>query len=152
MLLLAKSMAKSSKRSSSGNSTDSKKKKKKSKQSGPEGVAMKVKAKNSKSTGGGGGSNPFESIWSRRKFEVLGQKRKGEARRMGLARTLAIQKRNNTLLKEYQQSAKSSLFVDKRIGENDHALDEFGKAILRSQRERQVLDNLLLLLLLFCRD
>ncbi|XP_014514329.1 nucleolar protein 14 [Vigna radiata var. radiata] len=131
-------MAKSSKRSSSGNSTDSKKKKKKSKQSGPEGVAMKVKAKSSKSTGGGSGSNPFESIWSRRKFEVLGQKRKGEARRMGLARTLAIQKRNNTLLKEYQQSAKSSLFVDKRIGENDHALDEFGKAILRSQRERQL--------------
>ncbi|ESW17858.1 hypothetical protein PHAVU_007G274500 [Phaseolus vulgaris] len=132
-------MAKSSKRSSNGNSTDSNKKKKKSKKSGPEGVAMKVKAKSNKSNGGGGGgSNPFESIWSRRKFEVLGQKRKGEARRMGLARTLAIQKRNNTLLKEYQQSAKSSLFVDRRIGENDHALDEFGKAILRSQRERQL--------------
>lgn len=69
---------------------------------------------------------------------MLGQKRKGEARRMGLARSLAIQKRNKTLLQEYHQSAKSSLFVDKRIGENDQALDDFGKAILRSQRERQL--------------
>jgi len=147
--LPAKSMAKSSKRSSTGNSTDSNKKKKKSKKSAPEGVAMKVKAKSNKSNGGGGDSNPFESIWSRRKFEVLGQKRKGEARRMGLARSLAIEKRNNTLLKEYQQSAKSSLFVDRRIGENDNALDEFGKAIMRSQRERQVLNDLLFLLLFF---
>ncbi|TKY53739.1 Nucleolar protein 14 [Spatholobus suberectus] len=126
-------MAKSSKRSSS-NSTDSmKKKSKKNKKSGPEGVAMKAKANTITTI-----SNPFESIWSRRKFEVLGQKRKGEARRMGLARSLAIQKRNNTLLKEYHQSAKSSLFVDKRIGEKDQALDNFGKAILRSQRERQL--------------
>ncbi|TKY45506.1 Nucleolar protein 14 [Spatholobus suberectus] len=126
-------MAKSSKRSSS-NSTDSKKKKsKKNKKSGPEGVAMKAKANTITTI-----SNPFESIWSRRKFEVLGQKRKGEARRMGLARSLAIQKRTNTLLKEYHQSAKSSLFVDKRIGEKDQALDDFGKAILRSQREREL--------------
>lgn len=124
-------MAKSSKRSVGTSTTD--KKKKKSKKFGPEGVAMKVKANNNTTA-----SNPFESIWSRRKFEVLGQKRKGEARRMGLARSLAIQKRNNTLLKEYHQSAKSSLFVDKRIGEKDEALDDFGKAILRSQRERQV--------------
>ncbi|KAG5061777.1 hypothetical protein GLYMA_02G003100v4 [Glycine max] len=124
-------MAKSSKRSVGTSTTD--KKKKKSKKFGPEGVAMKVKANNNATA-----SNPFESIWSRRKFEVLGQKRKGEARRMGLARSLAIQKRNNTLLKEYHQSAKSSLFVDKRIGEKDEALDEFGKAILRSQRERQL--------------
>ncbi|KAL2326728.1 hypothetical protein Fmac_025786 [Flemingia macrophylla] len=110
-----------------------KKKKGKKKKTGPEGVAMKVKA-----NAAGTSSNPFESIWSRRKFEVLGQKRKGEARRMGLARSLAIQKRNDTLLQEYRQSTKSSLFVDKRIGENDQALDDFGKAILRSQRERQL--------------
>ncbi|KAL2991630.1 hypothetical protein AAZX31_10G006000 [Glycine max] len=130
-------MAKSSKRSVGTSSTDSKKKKKnkRSKKFGPEGVAMKVKANNNNN---GTASNPFESIWSRRKFEVLGQKRKGEARRMGLARSLAIQKRNDTLLKEYHQSAKSSLFVDKRIGEKDEALDDFGKAILRSQRERQL--------------
>lgn len=30
------------------------------------------------------------------------------------------------------------MFVDKRIGENDEGLGEFDKAIMRSQRERQV--------------
>ena len=82
-------MAKSSKRSSastnSHNNTSKSKKKKKSNKSGPEAVAMKVKAPNA--------SNPFESIWSRRKFDVLGQKqRKGESRRIGLARSLAVEK------------------------------------------------------------
>lgn len=105
--------------------------------SGPEGVAMKVKATATKAA-----SNPFESIWSRRKFDVLGQKRKGEARRMGLARSIAVEKRKKTLLKEYEQSTKSSQFIDKRIGEKDEALDEFGKAILRSQRERQVVTEI----------
>ncbi|KAK9101020.1 hypothetical protein Scep_024450 [Stephania cephalantha] len=81
--------------------------------------------------------NPFESIWSRRKFDIIGKKRKGEERRVGLARSLAIQKRKTTLLKEYEKSGKSSLFVDRRIGEQDDALGEFDKAILRFQRERQ---------------
>jgi nucleolar protein 14 len=36
--------------------------------------------------------NPFETIWSRRKFDILGKKRKGEERRVGLSRSLAIQK------------------------------------------------------------
>lgn len=46
--------------------------------------------------------------------------------------------RQKTLLKEYEQSTKSSTFVDKRIGEQNEGLEEFDKAILRSQRERQV--------------
>lgn len=83
--------------------------------------------------------NPFESIWSRRKFNILGKKRKDdERRRVGLSRSLAIQKREKTLLKEYEQSTKSSSFVDKRIGEQNEGLGEFDKAILRSQRERQI--------------
>ncbi|KAK4423666.1 Nucleolar protein 14 [Sesamum alatum] len=83
--------------------------------------------------------NPFESIWSRRKFDILGKKRKDdERRRVGLSRSLAIQKRQKTLLKEYEQSTKSSVFVDKRIGEKNEGLEEFDKAILRSQRERQL--------------
>ncbi|KAL0446980.1 UNVERIFIED_CONTAM: Nucleolar complex protein 14 [Sesamum latifolium] len=83
--------------------------------------------------------NPFESIWSRRKFDILGKKRKDdERRRVGLSRSLAIQKRQKTLLKEYEQSTKSSVFVDKRIGEQSEGLGEFDKAILRSQRERQL--------------
>lgn len=36
--------------------------------------------------------NPFETIWSRRKFDLLGKKRKGEERRIGLSRSIAIEK------------------------------------------------------------
>ncbi|XP_074357739.1 uncharacterized protein LOC141697333 [Apium graveolens] len=109
---------------------DSKKKKKKNSKLQPGSVAMK-KVKPTK-------LNPFETIWSRRKFDVLGKKRKGEERRLGLARSLAIQKRTKTLLKDYEQSGKSSVFVDKRIGEQTEGLPEFDKAIMRSQRERQL--------------
>ena len=42
------------------------------------------------------------------------------------------------MLKEYEKSGKSSVFVDKRIGEENDELDEFDKAIRRTQRERQV--------------
>ncbi|KAL3644602.1 hypothetical protein CASFOL_009782 [Castilleja foliolosa] len=83
--------------------------------------------------------NLFESIWSRRKFNILGKKRKDEERRrVGLSRSLAIQKRQRTLQKEYEHSSKSSVFVDKRIGEQTEGLEEFDKAIMRSQRERQL--------------
>jgi nucleolar protein 14 len=46
--------------------------------------------------------------------------------------------RENTLLKEFEASAKSSAFHDRRIGERDDSLPEFDKAILRQQRERLV--------------
>lgn len=47
--------------------------------------------------------------------------------------------RKKTLLREYQQSNKASVFVDKRIGETNDELEEFDKAIMRSQREHQVI-------------
>ncbi|KAF5745765.1 nucleolar protein 14 isoform X1 [Tripterygium wilfordii] len=104
--------------------------KKKSKmKTGPEAVAMKAKTPK---------PNPFETIWSRRKFDIIGKQRKGEQKRVGLARSLAIEKRKKTLLKEYEQSGKASVFVDKRIGEQNEALGEFDKAIIRSQRERRL--------------
>ena len=106
------------------------KKKKKTKSSGPKAKSMKVSEPQK--------PNPFENIWSRRKFDILGKKRKGEERRIGLARSLGIQKRKQTLLKEYEQSTKSSVFLDNRIGEQGEALPEFDKALLRSQRHRQV--------------
>lgn len=96
--------------------------------------AMKSKKENSN-------ANPFETIWSRRKFDILGKKRKGEERRIALARSVAIDKRKKTLLKEYEQSNKSSMFLDKRIGEKNDSLGEFDKAILRFQRERQSMLN-----------
>lgn len=56
---------------------------KKKKNAGPNAKAMKQKTSK---------PNPFESIWSRRKFDILGKKRKGEERRLGLARSRAIDK------------------------------------------------------------
>lgn len=49
-----------------------------------------------------------------------------------------MKQRKKTLLKEYEKSGKSSVFLDKRIGEGNDELDEFDKAIRRTQRERQV--------------
>ncbi|OVA00615.1 hypothetical protein BVC80_9085g21 [Macleaya cordata] len=37
-------------------------------------------------------NNPFETIWYRRKFDIIGKKRKGEEKRTGLARSRAIEK------------------------------------------------------------
>ncbi|XP_075522214.1 uncharacterized protein LOC142555294 isoform X1 [Primulina tabacum] len=117
------------KESSSG-STKKKNKKNKSSLSVSKSLAMKSKVQK---------DNPFESIWSRRKFNILGKKRKDEERRrVGLSRSLSVQKRQKTLLKEYEQSTKSSVFVDKRIGEQNEGLEEFHKAILRSQRVRKL--------------
>ncbi|CAI0390648.1 unnamed protein product [Linum tenue] len=107
-----------------------KKKGNKSKRNGPTAVAMKQKAP--------AADNPFETIWSRRKFDILGRKRKGEERRVGLSRSKAIDKRKSTLLKDYERSTKSSMFVDNRIGENNDELGEFDKAVMRSQREHKM--------------
>ncbi|KAF3782230.1 Nucleolar protein 14 [Nymphaea thermarum] len=115
-----------------GEKADAKKKNKKRKSSSkklllaPHSVAMKASAAK---------PNPFESIWTRRKFDVLGKKRKGEEIRMGSSRSKA---RKETLLEEYQQSAKSSKFLDRRIGEKDVTLEEMDKSILRFQRERLI--------------
>ncbi|KAM1041761.1 hypothetical protein ACFX1X_031231 [Malus domestica] len=77
--------------------------------------------------------NPFETIWSRRKFDILGKRRKGEERRVGLSRS-----REKFLeVTGKEQSNKASVFVDKRIGEHNDDLNEFDKAIRRAQREHQ---------------
>ncbi|ESQ28345.1 hypothetical protein EUTSA_v10018096mg [Eutrema salsugineum] len=112
------------------NQTKKKPDKKGGKKMGPDAVAMKAKAQKAE--------NPFESIWSRQRFPVLGKKNEGGERRVGLSRSRAVDKRKNTLLKEYEQSLKASVFMDNRIGEHNDELGEFDKAIIRSQRERQL--------------
>ncbi|KAL2609472.1 hypothetical protein R1flu_028045 [Riccia fluitans] len=83
-------------------------------------------------------ANLFETIWSRRKFDVLGKKqKKGETRRVGLSRSLAVEKRKDTLLQEYKERNKGNKFVDRRFGEKDAVLNEEEKAIMRFQKERQ---------------
>jgi nucleolar protein 14 len=150
-------MAKTKPMSAAGEKKKSKGKKKG--KNGPAKVAMKARGAAAEER-----NNPFEAIWSRRKFDVLGKKRKGEERRVSRSRSEAIRKvtaanllslaafplvdwwliplallqRENTLLKEFVESAKSSVFHDRRIGERDDTLPEFDKAILRQQRERLV--------------
>jgi len=42
---------------------------------------------------GGRSENPFDTIWTRRKFDVLGKKQKGgDAKRVGLARSAGVDK------------------------------------------------------------
>lgn len=70
-------------------STDSAKKKKSKNKIKKKLSVLNSEAKKSKAPK----ENPFESIWSRRKFDILGKKRKDEERRrIGLSRSLAIQK------------------------------------------------------------
>ncbi|CAM6038551.1 unnamed protein product [Sphagnum compactum] len=80
--------------------------------------------------------NVFETLWTRRKFDVLGKKQKGESRRVGLSRSTAVDKRKKTLLQEYKQRGKVNAFLDHRFGEQDENLAEEDKAILRFQKER----------------
>jgi hypothetical protein len=47
--------------------------------------------------------------------------------------------RKKTLLQEYKQSGKANVFLDRRFGENDDTLEDADKAIIRFQRERQVM-------------
>lgn len=106
------------------------KKKKKIRTLAPEAVALKAKAT-------GSGQNLFETMWTRKKFDLLGKKQKSQGQRVGLARSKAIEKRKKTLLQEYKQSGKANVFLDRRFGENDDTLEDADKAIIRFQRERQ---------------
>lgn len=106
------------------------KKKKKIRTLAPEAVALKAKAT-------GSGQNLFETMWTRKKFDLLGKKQKSQGQRVGLARSRAIEKRKKTLLQEYKQSGKANVFLDRRFGENDDTLEDADKAIIRFQRERQ---------------
>ena len=45
--------------------------------------------------------------------------------------------RKKTFLQEYTQSGKADVFLDMRSRENDDALEDADKAIIRFQRERQ---------------
>jgi nucleolar protein 14 len=86
----------------------------------------------------GKADNVFETLWTRRKFDMLGKKEKGEGRRFGLSRSAAVDKRKKTLLQEYKQRGKLNAFLDHRFGEQDENLAEEYKSILRFQKERVV--------------
>ncbi|XP_054855791.1 nucleolar protein 14 [Eublepharis macularius] len=82
-------------------------------------------------------SNPFEVKVNRQKFHILGRKTKHDVGRPGVSRSKAHKKRTLTLLKEYKEKDKSSVFKDKRIGEYDSKISSEEKMMKRFALEQQ---------------
>uniref|UniRef100_A0A6Q2Z335 NOP14 nucleolar protein homolog (yeast) n=1 Tax=Esox lucius TaxID=8010 RepID=A0A6Q2Z335_ESOLU len=82
-------------------------------------------------------NNPFEVKINRKKFDILGRKSKHDVGLPGVSRSKAINKRKETLLKEYKTKDKSNKFIDKRFGEYDTKMDPEEKILQRFSMERQ---------------
>lgn len=81
--------------------------------------------------------NPFEVKVNRQKFQVLGRKTRHDVGMPGVSRARALQKRTQTLLKEYKERDKSNVFTDKRFGEYDSNLSPEEKMLKRFALEQQ---------------
>ncbi|XP_073680177.1 nucleolar protein 14 [Garra rufa] len=81
--------------------------------------------------------NPFEVKINRKKFDVLGRKSKHDVGLPGVSRSKAIQKRKDTLLKEFRLKDKSNKFIDRRFGEYDNQITPEEKILQRFTLERQ---------------
>lgn len=66
--------------------------------------------------GGADKPNLLERLSSKKRFDVLGRKVKGEVRQLGKLRSAATERRKDTLLVEYRQLRKSNAFIDRRFG------------------------------------
>ncbi|XP_044031474.1 nucleolar protein 14 [Siniperca chuatsi] len=82
-------------------------------------------------------NNPFEVKINRKKFDVLGRKTKHDVGLPGVSRSKAINKRKETLLKEYKQKNKSNKLIDRRFGEYDTKMAPEDKILQRFAMERQ---------------
>ncbi|KAM9337951.1 nucleolar protein 14 [Symphorus nematophorus] len=82
-------------------------------------------------------NNPFEVKINRKKFDVLGRKSKHDVGLPGVSRSKAINKRKETLLKEYKQKNKSNKMIDRRFGEYDTKMAPEDKILQRFAMERQ---------------
>lgn len=82
-------------------------------------------------------NNPFEVKINRKKFDVLGRKTKHDVGLPGVSRSKAINKRKETLLKEYQHKNKSNKLIDRRFGEYDTKMAPEDKILQRFAMERQ---------------
>ncbi|XP_054437854.1 nucleolar protein 14 isoform X2 [Pteronotus mesoamericanus] len=81
--------------------------------------------------------NPFEVKVNRQKFQVLGRKMRHDVGVPGVSRARAIQKRTQTLLKEYKERDKSNVFRDRRLGEYDSTVSPEEKMARRFALEQQ---------------
>ncbi|XP_051960872.1 nucleolar protein 14 [Xyrauchen texanus] len=81
--------------------------------------------------------NPFEVKINRKKFDVLGRKSKHDVGLPGVSRSKAINKRKETLLKEFRMKDKSNKFIDRRFAEYDNKITPEEKILQRFTLERQ---------------
>jgi len=81
--------------------------------------------------------NPFEVKVNRQKFPVLGRKARHAVGQPGVSRARAVQKRTQTLLKEYKERDKSNVFTDKRFGEYSSNMSSEEKMMKRFALEQQ---------------
>uniref|UniRef100_A0A2I2YTS7 NOP14 nucleolar protein n=1 Tax=Gorilla gorilla gorilla TaxID=9595 RepID=A0A2I2YTS7_GORGO len=82
-------------------------------------------------------SNPFEVKVNRQKFQILGRKTRHDVGLPGVSRARALRKRTQTLLKEYKERDKSSVFRDKRLGEYNSNMSPEEKMVKRFALEQQ---------------
>ncbi|XP_032348784.1 nucleolar protein 14 [Camelus ferus] len=81
--------------------------------------------------------NPFEVKVNRQKFQILGRKTRHDVGLPGVSRARALQKRTQTLLKEYKERDKSNVFKDKRFGEYSSDISPEEKMLKRFALEQQ---------------
>ncbi|XP_019567036.2 nucleolar protein 14 [Rhinolophus sinicus] len=81
--------------------------------------------------------NPFEVKVNRQKFQILGRKTRHDVGLPGVSRARAIQKRTQTLLKEYKEREKSNVFTDRRFGEYNSSMSPEEKMLKRFALEQQ---------------
>ncbi|XP_051533623.1 nucleolar protein 14 [Myxocyprinus asiaticus] len=81
--------------------------------------------------------NPFEVKINRKKFDVLGRKSKHDVGLPGVSRSKAINKRKETLLKEFRLKDKNNKFIDRRFAEYDSKITPEEKILQRFTLERQ---------------
>ncbi|XP_058921979.1 nucleolar protein 14 [Kogia breviceps] len=82
-------------------------------------------------------ANPFEVKVNRQKFQVLGRKTRHDVGLPGVSRARALQKRTQTLLKEYKERDKANVFRDKRFGEYNSNMSPEEKMMKRFALEQQ---------------
>lgn len=95
---------------------------------GKKGISDNVHAKKAKSNpfsnpGGVKKINPFEVHINKEKFNIIGRTCKHDKGLPGVSRAKAVQKRKQTLGKEYMLNNKSNEFKDRRIGRNSEIIN-----------------------------
>ena len=81
-------------------------------------------------------SNPFDLKFTKQKHDILGRKPKGIVGNPGLARKRGLEQRKQTIAVEMTQRNRTSLMVDRRIGQEDANMSVDEKMLARLMKEK----------------